>query len=278
MPDGRKQNEFELSDRVIVLTGAAGQIGSEVADAFATYGATVVLTDVRPQQHMERIALKLQKFHGGRSLGLHLDVTSDESVESAFEAIDAEFGRVDVLVNLAAIDAKLDAASSEINSSRFENYPLELWDSSIAVNSTGVVRVTQAAVKRMLDRGVGNIINVASTYSLVSPNQSLYQYPGEEAGALKPVDYVATKSMIPNLTRYLATLYGREGIRCNCVVPHGVDNQHDDRFRENFSKLSPMGRLCDVSELRGPFLFLASDASSYMTGAVLVIDGGWTAW
>jgi NAD(P)-dependent dehydrogenase (short-subunit alcohol dehydrogenase family) len=277
--DSRPQgSEFDLTGRIVVLTGAAGLIGSEVADVCASYGAVVVLTDILPEREMKDAASKLGEVHGGKSLGLHLDVTSDESVRSAFAEVDDEFGRVDVLVNLAAIDAKLDAGSSEINPTRFEDYPIELWDRSVAVNATGVIRVTQAAVKRMLVRGSGSIINVASTYSLVSPNQSLYKYPGEAKSTLKPVDYVGTKSMIPNLTRYLATLYGRDGIRCNCLVPHGVDNQHEARFRENFTELSPMGRLCDVSELRGPVLLLASDASSYMTGAVLVVDGGWTAW
>lgn len=94
----------------------------------------------------------------------------------------------------------------------------------------------------------------------------------------KPIDYVGTKSMIPNFTRYLATLYARDGIRCNAIVPHGVDNRHPQEFRDNFERLSPLGRMCDVKELRGPFVFLASDASSYMTGSTLVVDGGWTAW
>jgi NAD(P)-dependent dehydrogenase (short-subunit alcohol dehydrogenase family) len=155
---------------------------------------------------------------------------------------------------------------------------MELWDRSVAVNCTGLVRVTQAAVRRMLARKAGNIVNVASTYSLVAPNHDLYRYPGEERQSFKPVDYVGTKSMVPNFTRYLATLYAKDGIRANCVVPHGVDNRHPEKFHRNFSRFSPLGRMCRVEELRGPFVFLASDASSYMTGSTLVVDGGWTAW
>ena len=134
----------------------------------------------------------------------------------------------------------------------------------------------------MLTQRAGNIINnVASTYSLVGPNQDLYRYPGEASQTYKPVDYVGTKSMVPNFTRYLATLYGRDGIRANCIVPHGVFNAHPQKFQDNFARLSPLGRMRRLEELRGPFVFLASDASSYMTGAAVVVDGGgrgWTAW
>jgi NAD(P)-dependent dehydrogenase (short-subunit alcohol dehydrogenase family) len=138
--------------------------------------------------------------------------------------------------------------------------------------------VCQSAVRVMLSQQSGNIINVASTYSLVAPNQDLYRYPGNAIQTYKPVDYVGTKSMVPNFTRYLATLYGREGIRANCIVPHGVSNDHPREFRENFARMSPVGRMCEASELRGPFVFLASNSSSYMTGSTLVVDGGWTAW
>jgi NAD(P)-dependent dehydrogenase (short-subunit alcohol dehydrogenase family) len=273
------QPEFDLTGKITLLTGAAGLIGTEVADAFAAYGATVVLTDVLPEDQMESRAVALSgKYPGAPVLGLKLDVTADASVSEVFTRIDGTFGHLDVLVNLAAIDAKLDAKAGEINPTRFENYPLELWQRSVDVNCTGLVRVTQAAARRMLARKSGNIVNVASTYSLVAPNQDLYKYPGESSQTFKPIDYVGTKSMVPNFTRYLATLYAGDGIRCNCIVPHGIDNRHPQNFRDNFARLSPMRRLCDVKELRGPFVFLASDASSYMTGAIVTVDGGWTAW
>lgn len=271
--------EFDLTDRVILVTGAAGQIGTEVADAYASYGANLVVTDVRAPDELEQWARRLEERHPGRSiLGLELDVTSEESVTRAFRSVDERFGRLDVLVNNAAIDAKFDAAADHIDPSRFENYPLDRWERSVAVNLTGLLRVTQHAVRRMLAAGHGNIVNVASSYSLVSPNQDLYRFDDTATPTYKPVDYVGTKSSIPNLTRYLATLYADEGIRCNCIAPHGVDNGHGAPFVRNFSRMSPMGRLCEVSELRGPFVFLASDASSYMTGTTLVVDGGWTAW
>lgn len=271
--------EFDLRDKVILLTGAAGLIGSEICDAYAAYGATLILTDIGDTSNLAARARALkEKYPRSRVVGLRLDVTSSESVAEVTNTISSEFGKLDVLVNLAAIDAKLDARSGEIDPSRFENYPLALWERSVEVNCTGLIRVTQAAIRLMLPNHSGNIINVASTYSLVAPNQDLYKYPGEDRQVFKPVDYVGTKSMVPNLTRYLATFYGRDGIRCNAIVPHGVDNDHPEKFLTNFARLSPLARMCRVEELRGPFVFLASDASSYMTGSVLVVDGGWTAW
>jgi NAD(P)-dependent dehydrogenase (short-subunit alcohol dehydrogenase family) len=270
-------SEFDLSGKVILVTGAAGLIGREVCDAYAAYGAEVVLTD-RGAEALEAQAVELRKAHGVRTLAVAADVTNGVEVAALFEAVAREFGRLDVLVNLAAIDAKFGAAIAAVNPTRFENFPLELWEKSVAVNSTGLVRVTQAAARRMLTQKHGNIINVASTYSLVAPNQDLYKYPEEASQTYKPVDYVGTKSMVPNFTRYLATLYGRDGIRANCIVPHGVFNAHPRKFQDNFGRLSPLGRMCQPEELRGPFVFLASTASSYMTGATVVVDGGWTAW
>ena len=271
--------EFDLAGKVILVTGAAGLIGQEICDAYAAYGASIVLTDIQPEAAIGQQAERLRaRYPGLDILPVSADVTSDMSVQLLFKAIEAQWGKLDVLVNLAAIDAKFDDRAGEINPSRFENYPLPLWEKSVAVNATGLLRVTQAALRLMLSRKAGSIINVASTYSLVAPNQDLYRYPGEARQSYKPIDYVATKSIVPNFTRYLATFYGRDGIRCNAIAPHGVDNQHPSNFRDNFERLSPLGRMCRVSELRGPFVLLASDAASYMTGHVLVVDGGWTAW
>jgi 2-deoxy-D-gluconate 3-dehydrogenase len=271
--------EFRLDAQVILVTGGAGLIGTEICAAFAAYGAKVVLCDLLAQDKLDMQAAALrQQYPQAEVLPVCTDITSDRAVTALFEAIRAHYGQLDVLVNLAAIDAKFDDHADEINPSRFENYPLALWEKSVSVNCTGLLRVTQAALRMMLPRQSGNIINVASTYALVAPNQGLYRFPGQERQTFKPVDYVSTKSLVPNLTRYLATLYAGDGIRCNCLVPHGIFNNHADDFQENFAQLSPMGRMCKVQELRGPFVFLASEASSYMTGSVLVVDGGWTAW
>lgn len=273
------EKEFRLDDRVILVSGAAGLIGREVCDAFAAYGADVVISDVVAREQLTAQATALSERYPGVAIEpVRADITRNDDVQRLTENVMQRFGRLDVLVNLAAIDAKFDAAAGDINPSRFEHYPLDLWEQSVAVNMTGLLRLTQAAARMMLEQRSGNIINVASTYSLVAPNQALYRFPGQESQTYKPVDYVGTKSFVPNFTRYLATLYAGDGIRANTIVPHGVDNRHDEAFKQNFKRYSPLGRLCNVRELRGPFVFLASDASSYMTGSTLVVDGGWTAW
>jgi NAD(P)-dependent dehydrogenase (short-subunit alcohol dehydrogenase family) len=271
--------EFSLIGKTILVTGAAGLIGQEVCDAYAAYGATVIATDNQSPDKLDGQMANLNKrYPEGNFWGVKADVTSDESLTKLFQDIQNKYNQLDVLVNLAAIDAKFDEGRKAINLSRFEHYPLELWERSVAVNATGLIRVTQHAIRLMLPRRSGNIINVASTYSLVAPNQSLYLTDPEATPVFKPIDYVGTKSMVPNFSRYIATFYARDGIRCNTVVPHGILNKHAQSFQDKFAKLSPLGRMCELKEIRGPFVFLASNASSYMTGSTLVVDGGWTAW
>lgn len=270
--------EFRLDGQVALVTGAMGLIGKEVSDAGASAGADLVLADVRPQQELDEQSNALSDYYGNLCLGVQMDVSDIQSVQEMVSRAIRNFGKIDVLIHCAAIDAKFDASMGDVPPTGFEVFPLDLWQKSVDVNMTGTFLVTQAIVGEMLKRRRGNIISVASTYSLVAPDQSLYHSAETEVPLYKPVDYVATKSFIPNFTRYIATLYARQGIRANCIVPHGIWNEHPDWFVRNFEKRSPMGRMCRVSELRGPFIFLASEASSYMTGSTLVVDGGWTAW
>jgi NAD(P)-dependent dehydrogenase (short-subunit alcohol dehydrogenase family) len=263
---------------VVFITGAFGLIGKQISKAFLEGGARVVLADVAAAA-IPAIQHEFEaEFSGNDFLVLELDITKEESATYAVAATVARFGRLDVLINNAAIDAKFDKdGMSKVNQSRFENYPLDLLRRSVEVNLTGTVIMTQAACRQMLEQGSGNIINVASTYSVVAPNQNLYDF-GQGIQNYKPIDYIASKSFIPNFTRYIATFYASENIRCNALVPHGVFNNHPDEFLQNFAKMSPLGRMCNREELDGPFLFLASPASSYMTGSTLMVDGGWTAW
>ncbi len=269
---------LSVADKVILITGAYGLIGLTLARAFLQQGAKVVLAD-RDKSREEAVENQLISESAEASfLCQMLDITKEGSCEEAVRKTTEKFGQLDVLINSAALDAKFDQAhAADIDPSRFEHYPADLLRQSVDVNLTGTVLMTQAACRQMLAQGSGNIINVASTYSLVAPNQSLYDF-GEGVKQFKPVDYVASKSFIPNFTRYVATFYAKDGIRCNAIVPHGVLNGHDEAFLKNFAKLSPLGRMCDREELIGPFTFLASDASSYMTGSILTVDGGWTAW
>ncbi len=272
------KNPVSVEGLVVFITGAFGLIGKQISGAFLQVGAKVVLADVNAGA-IPTITQDMKEFASEDNfLVLELDITKEESCTAAVEATVAKFGTLDVLVNNAAIDAKFDKEGmGKVNQSRFENYPLDLLRRSVEVNLTGTVIMTQAACRQMLKQGRGNIINVASTYSVVAPNQNLYDF-GQGIQNYKPIDYIASKSFIPNFTRYIATFYASEGIRCNALVPHGVMNNHPDEFTQNFGKMSPLGRMCNREELDGPFLFLASEASSYMTGSTLMVDGGWTAW
>ena len=272
------KGEFSLEEKTVIVSGGYGLIGKEVCDAFASYGADLVIADIQDNTILIDFADELASNYQVKVLPVKMDISDPISVQLAIEKIKHNGFGFDVYVHLAAIDAKFDAAKSEVEPSSFENFPLESWQKSVDVNINGTFHVIQKIVREMLNLGGGNIITVASTYSLVAPNQSLYREKGKEHQLFKPIDYVATKSMIPNFTRYLSTLYGKKGIRANCIVPHGVYNNHDSEFVENFSKMTPLSRMCRVDELRGPFVFLASDASTYMTGSTLVVDGGWTAW
>ncbi|MBC8046667.1 MAG: SDR family oxidoreductase [Fimbriimonadaceae bacterium] len=270
-------NFFPLENKVILVTGAFGLIGKTISAGFLKQGAKVILADIN-LSNLSAIEKDLKQFGKKNYLIVQLDITKQKSCEGVIKAAVAKFKKIDVLINNAALDAKFDKKNiSKVNQSRFENFPIEAFKKSLEVNVTGLIIMTQAICKQMLKQGFGNIINVASTYSLVAPNQSLYDF-GDGKMNYKPVDYVVTKSFIPNFTRYLATFYVKDNIRCNAIAPHGIFNDHDEKFVTNFSKLSPLGRMADKNEMIGPFTFLASDASSYMTGSVLVVDGGWTAW
>jgi NAD(P)-dependent dehydrogenase (short-subunit alcohol dehydrogenase family) len=265
-----------LKGKTILFTGAFGLIGKEICSHYMNEGARVAWTDIKIDD--ETITWLQDNFAETDFIVVEMDITNEKQVAEGVDKIVSHLGTIDVLVNNAAIDAKFDKTGiSNVNQSRFENYPIDLLRRSVEVNLTGTVIVTQAVCRQMLKQGYGNIINVASTYSVVAPNQDLYDF-GQGIQNYKPIDYIASKSFIPNFTRYIATFYAKENIRCNAVVPHGVLNNHDEAFLHNFAKLSPLQRMANRDELRGPFTLLASDESSYMTGSVLMVDGGWTAW
>lgn len=271
--------KFDLTGRVAVVTGGAGLLGKEFCRTLAEAGAAVVAADLNG----EAAALEAESLQQGgfKACGIQTDVTDPHSINRMVASTLEAFGRIDILVNSAALDPKVDPqalASHTIPLGSFEDYPLEAWNAALHVNLTGMFLVTQACVSPMLTQGKkGSIINLCSTYGLNGPDQRIYRKEGRPQ-TIKPVYYSVTKAGVLGFTRYLAAYYMGTQIRVNALTPGGVYNQHDETFVVNYSAKTILGRMADKDEMNGALLFLASDASSYMTGANLVIDGGWTAW
>lgn len=266
---------FDLSGRVAVVTGGAGLLGRQFCATLAEAGAAVLVADQNTTE-AEKVAKELAAA-GHTVAAQATDVGDAASVKAMADAVVKNFKRLDILVNSAALDPKFDQSSKGKHSSAFEDYSLAAWEAALRVNLTGTFLCSQAGIKVMLEHGGGVIINICSTYGLGGPDQRIYQKPGQPA-QFKPVDYSVTKAGILGLTKYLATYYGDKKIRVNALTPGGVFNAHDEEFTKAYSARTVLGRMAQPDEMNGALLFLASDASSYMTGANLVIDGGWTAW
>jgi NAD(P)-dependent dehydrogenase (short-subunit alcohol dehydrogenase family) len=272
------QEKFELRDRVAVVTGGAGLLGAEYCRTLAEAGAALAVVDLN-KKAATQTAESLSK-EGYRARAFAADVTQGDEVKRLIAAILSEFGRLDILVNSAALDPKFDpqALAKGITAGNFEDYPADLWNASLNVNLTGMFLVTQACVKPMIEQGrKGSIINICSTYGLNGPDQNIYMKDGKRL-AFKPVDYSVTKAGVLGFTKYLAAYYANTEIRVNTLTPGGIFNGHDDQFVKHYSARTILGRMARKDEMNGALLFLASDASSYMTGSNLVVDGGWTAW
>jgi NAD(P)-dependent dehydrogenase (short-subunit alcohol dehydrogenase family) len=267
---------FDLSGRVAVVTGGIGQLGSGLAVALAGRGMRVAILDVETEPRSGAAGLRTALDEG--TVRVHAcDVTDRAQVEAALALVETDWGVPHLLVNAAAIDSPPDAPANEVGP--FEDVPLDSLERVVHVNVVGVVVPCQVIGGAMAREGRGSIVNVGSVYGLLSPDQGLYDFR-REAGEtfFKPVAYSVSKSALLNLTRYLATYWGRSGVRVNTLTPHGIENGQPVPFVEAFAARSPLGRLMDVSEAVGAVVFLASEASSYVTGANLVVDGGWSAW
>lgn len=271
------QDLFSLKDRTAIVTGALGLIGKHHCHALAEAGARVVAADVHDES-CRRFAAELETTHGVTALGWGTDITKPESVRTLRDAVLEKFGGIHVLVNNAAINDMFENPTAAAELSKFENYPLDLWQKSVDVNVTGTFLCSQIIGSEMAKRGDGSIINIASTYGIVAPDQSLYRKPDGTQSFYKSAAYPATKGAIIAFTRFLAAYWGKAGVRVNTLSPGGVENSQDEYFVHNYSARTPLGRMAHPTDYKGALIFLASDASAYMTGANLVVDGGWTAW
>lgn len=263
---------FDLTNKTAIVTGALGLLGKEHCRALAEAGANVVVADVNEAASIV-FATELGKNH----LGVGVDVTSETSLKTALDKILAHFGTIDVLVNNAAINDMFENPAMAKELSAFENYPVEAFRKSLEVNVTGVFLCSQVFGSVMAQQGSGSIVNIASTYGMVGPDQSIYRNQAGEQTFYKSAAYPATKGAVINFTRFLAAYWGKNGVRVNTLSPGGVENSQDAFFIQNYSAKTLLNRMAQPNDYRGAIVFLASDASAYMTGANLVVDGGWTA-
>ena len=279
---------FNLTGRVAVVTGGAGLLGEQFCRTLAQAGAQVVIAELNEEAALTLAASLDRRWpienngdavNSQRAFGVRTDVTSKTSVQQMIEATLGQFSRLDILVNSAALDPKFDPQHSDSRpgASAFEDHPLEVWQQALDVNLTGMFLCCQAAVVPMLAQGKGVIVNICSMYGLVGPDQRIYQRKNQSP-QYKPVYYSVSKAGVLGMTRYLATYYAGKNIRVNALTPGGVYNGHEETFVQAYSARSVLGRMAEKEEMNGAILFLASDASTYMTGANLIVDGGWTAW
>ncbi len=264
---------FSLKGKVAVVTGAIGLLGKEHCKALSEAGASIIVCDL-DEEKCSKFAQELPT----KSIGISVDITKSDSVNSLKNKILKEFNIVDILVNNAAINDMFENPSAASEQSKFENYPLDLWQKSIDVNITGTFLCSQIIGSEMAKRNSGSIINIASTYGISAPDQSLYKKKDGTQSFYKTAAYPVTKGAVISFTKYLAAYWGNKHVRVNCLSPGGVENNQDNYFIENYSKRTPIGRMAKPTDYKGAIVFLASDASSYMTGANLIVDGGWTIW
>jgi NAD(P)-dependent dehydrogenase (short-subunit alcohol dehydrogenase family) len=263
---------FSLHQKTAIVTGALGLIGKKHCEALAMAGANVVVADIdimRSQQFAQQL--------GSQHMGVGIDVTNKDSVMSVHDEISKRYDSIDILVNNAAINDMFENPAMAKELSAFENYPLEAFQRSLDVNVTGVFLCSQVFGSAMAERGSGSIINIASTYGMVGPDQSIYRNENGEQTFYKSAAYPVTKGAIINFTRFLAAYWGNKGVRVNTLSPGGVENGQNEFFINNYSAKTLLGRMATASDYQGALIFLASEASAYMTGANLVVDGGWTA-
>lgn len=256
---------FDLSERVAVVTGGMGQLGSVYAAGLAERGMRVAVFDIATGEAPEGVR------------AFTVDVTDRGSIERAAREVEGEWGVPHLLVNNAGLDSPPDAPAEEVGP--FESYPEASFDAVMDVNVKGAFLCCQAIGGAMAREGRGSIVNVSSVYGLLSPVQDLYSFRRERGETfVKPVAYSVSKSAILNLTRYLATYWAQAGVRVNTLTLAGVENDQPAEFLEAYAARVPMGRMLEAREALGAVVFLASDASSYVTGANVVVDGGWSAW
>lgn len=260
------RKKFELTDKIVVITGACGLIGRAFCEAAAQFGATIIAADI-PQAEPEKFAAMLSERHGREMMGFALNVAKRDEVLQLKDAVIAKYGTIHGLVNG-------HQNKTHLKFEPFESVSEDNWDTVVEINLKGTFLTCQIIGSYMADQGKGSIVNIPSTYSVVAPNQNLYA--GTSLGC--PAAYSASKGGVDALSRYLASYWASRNVRVNMITPHGVWNNHEEQFEKNFARFSPLQRLSYNHEVASALVYLLSDASSYVTGDNMLVEGGWTVW
>ena len=272
-------NIFSLKGKVVVITGAAGLLGKKHVEVVAAYGGIPILIDLS-QDAIDEVVLEINSQYNVQAAGYVVDITDESQIKSNVETIVRQYGRVDGLVNNAANNPKVED-SSEKNFSRLENFLLDTWEQDIAVGLTGAFLCTKHYGYQIAKNADGgSIVNISSDLGLIAPDQRLYTQIGlpEQQQPVKPVTYSIVKTGLIGLTRYIATYWAEKNIRCNAMCPGGVENGQPEDFLKEVTSRIPMNRLANADEYQGTLLWMLSDASSYLNGAIVPVEGGRTAW
>ena len=272
-----QNNIFDLTGKIAVITGAGGILGPKHSEAIIEQGGTAILTDSHLERAEEKANQLNEKYGRGSAFAYYMDVTKKETILAVAEKLN----KVDILINNAAKDPKVEDSKGMSPSSRFETMTQEYWEEGISATLHGTFLCSQVFANKMLENSGGVIVNIASCLANIGPDQRIYRQEGldEDQQNVKPITYVASKWAVVGMTKYLATYFGERGIRVNCISPGGVWNDKiPQHMVEKISSLNPMNRMANINEYKGAIAFLCSDASSYMTGGNLVVDGGKTTW
>ena len=273
------ENIFRLDGKVIVITGAAGLLGRKHAEAIACYGGTPILLDLS-EQAVNKLADELNNKYNVDSVGFSIDITNEDAIENNVNQVIKLFGKIDGLVNNAANNPKVED-SDEVNFSRLENFPIDIWNDDIGIGLTGSFLCAKYyGYQISKNPNGGSIVNISSDLGLVAPDQRLYSKHGlnETQQPVKSVTYSVVKTGLIGLTRYLATYWAEKNVRCNAMCPGGVKNGQPDEFLREVNVRIPMGRMANADEYQGTLIWMLSDASSYLNGAIIPVDGGRTSW
>jgi NAD(P)-dependent dehydrogenase (short-subunit alcohol dehydrogenase family) len=264
---------FDLKGKVAVVTGGAGVIGTAVCHGFAIHGADVAVVDIKGAA-AQQLADEIAAAYGTRAIAIECDVADAASVAGMAETVWGTLGGIDILLNNAATQPDRGRYFTP-----FEDYTLETWREVMSVNVDGMFLVAQAVGSRMAERGRGSIIQTASIYGISAPDHRIYE--GSKIGGRPislPAVYATSKAAVIGLTKYLATYWAARGVRVNAIAPGGIEGKVNDAFRKRYSARVPLGRMAKPNDVVGATVLLASDASSYITGQLVVVDGGWTTW